>query len=129
MLCLYLSWTFFGGECLISFIDKWIKNNDYKVGDDPVQLDDFNTIFGEKTYKYVVFPLLVIVSLVSLWIIFSRNQHHIPIAWTIGILVMVMLYLVMLRVKNKIAFNVFNEVFKIYLVVMLTIYTQALRKN
>lgn len=126
---IYLSWTIFNGECFISYVDKWMKNKDYKAGDDPAELEDFHEVFGKETYERVVFPLLVMLWAVTNWVIFSRNSQYIPIPWTIGMLILLILYLRILRSKNKSLTSVVNEVFKIYLVAMLTVYIISLAKR
>ena len=70
-----IHWTLLKGECIISLVDKWKKDPDYKMGS-TVDISDIINIFGEKNAKYMWFVCKVMyyIKIVAIYIVLQRNN-------------------------------------------------------
>ena len=77
ILLLVISWTFYDGECPITYYVKKSKNKNYIAGEDSNDLDEIFSSFAsiKNIVKQIIFIsnfLLVI----SLYLVLSRNYNH-----------------------------------------------------
>lgn len=103
-----------------------MQNKDYRAGDNPLELDDYYVIFGRDGQYTILFSILTIMWMVANWIVFARNRKHISIAWTVIMLVLLWSYFLVLRSHNRTLIEVFNEVYKLFIAAMITVYTMNL---
>ena len=76
IILLVTSWTFYDGECIITYYIKKSKNNNYIAGEDSNDLDDIFSSFNQtkNIAKQIIFFsnfLLVI----SLYLVLNRNNY------------------------------------------------------
>ena len=111
---IFLSWTFFEGECCISYYEKKKKNKDYVAGSNNINIDDMFLWLGAE-YKdifYVVLRIFSIASYISIYIVLKRNGY--PNYIIFSYIFMLFLYYVYLRIPN--ISTVYHEFFKVYLI-------------
>jgi hypothetical protein len=66
-----LHWILLDGECIISYLYKKIKNNNYSLGDN-FRNDDFYYVFGN--YKNKVLMIYNLMLLFNIYIVCNRNN-------------------------------------------------------
>jgi len=110
---LLLHWTFFKGECIVSYYLKKIENNDYELGSDFTN-DEYYYILGD--YKYYANIVVSIILIINIYIIGRRNNIKNYIIF-IFILLLQSYILVLSSFTNyNINFQLFNEIIKIFLI-------------
>lgn len=74
-LLIAIHWASLKGECIVSLIDKWEKDPDYKIGSSPRPYDIIDA-FGKKYsgVMSIVWFFLSILRGLSFYIVLSRNQ-------------------------------------------------------
>jgi hypothetical protein len=110
---LLLHWTFFKGECIVSYYLKKIENNNYELGSDFTN-DEYYYILGD--YKYYANIVVSIILIINIYIIGRRNNIKNYIIF-IFILLLQSYILVLSSFTNyNINFQLFNEIIKIFLI-------------
>jgi len=112
---LLLHWTFFKGECIVSYYLKKIKNNEYELGSDFTN-DEYHYILGD--YKKYGIILASIILIINIFIISNRNNINNYIIF-LFILLLQSYILVLSSFTNynkNINFQLFNEIIKIFLI-------------
>ena len=66
-----LHWAFLKGECIISYLYKKMKNNDYEMGSD-IKTDDIEYLCGEYTYYLHLF--FCILTAINIYMLCKRNN-------------------------------------------------------
>lgn len=110
-----LHWTFFKGECLLSYYFKKIENKHYELGLNNTN-DDLDYIFGN--YKLYIIFLIIILFLINIFIISNRNNIE-----KYYIFLFIFMYIFYLcgkqcfKNRNTNAnFQLFNDIMKILLI-------------
>ncbi len=67
-----LSWLLFHDECLISYIDKKIKNPRYILGSDPNNINDIVILFSSKKRYYEFYIINHILRLISIFLVHNK---------------------------------------------------------
>ena len=70
---LALSWMLFKNECLISYTIRKMKDPNYVMGSDAVEMDDFKKLFGPIWAKYVADGLLIFM-FISFFLVSMRSK-------------------------------------------------------
>ena len=106
--------TFFEGECYISYYEKKKKNKDYVAGSNNINIDDMFLWLGPE-YKdifYVVVRVFTIASYISIYIVLKRNGYPNYIIYSY--IFMLFLYYVYLRIPN--ISSLYHNFLKVYLI-------------
>jgi hypothetical protein len=112
---LLLHWTFFKGECIVSYYFKKIQNNEYELGSDFTN-DEYYYILGDYKKYGIVFASIILI--INILIISNRNNIKNYIIF-IFILLLQSYTLVLSFFTNynkNINFQLFNEIIKIFLI-------------
>jgi hypothetical protein len=111
---IFLSWTFFEGECYISYYEKKKKNKDYVAGSNNQNVDDMFLWLGPEYEDifYVLVRVLSIFGYISIYLVLKRNDYPNYIIYSY--ILMYLLYYVYLRIPNISSF--YQNFFKVYLI-------------
>jgi hypothetical protein len=111
---IFLSWTFFEGECCISYYEKKKKNKDYVAGSNNQNVDDMFLWLGPEYEDifYVLVRVLSIFGYISIYLVLKRNDYPNYIIYPY--ILMYLLYYVYLRIPNISSF--YHNFFKVYLI-------------
>ena len=118
VLIVFLSWTFFDGECILSiFYDKW--NN---IQTSAARANDMLVWFGNNVNYYNIFMIITsLVTIFSIWTVFKRND--IPSIVIISLLLLFIIYISLIKIyknyKNNIRFIVVQFINKVYCLFLL----------
>ena len=122
IILLVTSWTFYDGECPITYYVKKSKNKNYIAGEDSNDLDEIFSSFASiknivKQISFISNFLLVI----SLYLVLSRNYNHWYIIFIIPLFTLI--YLMACRyIKQSYKSNlffIFQLIVKIYFILVL----------
>lgn len=69
-----LSWITFKGECIISYISKKYKNNDYKLGENPYNHADISDLFINNISYNIYYYVSIMIYCGSLIIVNNRSK-------------------------------------------------------
>lgn len=89
MYFLLLHWTFFNGECVISYWIKLKNDPDYIPGEDPHK-SEMSDLYANDTLKYIVQTIISVAWIYTLYVVFIRNK--IGILFTTTFLFLYILY-------------------------------------
>ena len=112
---LLLHWTFFKGECIISYYLKKIQNNEYELGSD-FKNDEYYYILGD--YKNYGIILASFVLIINIYIICTRNNIKNYIIFIFILLLQSYIFVLSFftNYNKNINFQLFNEIIKIFLI-------------
>jgi hypothetical protein len=68
-----IHWLFIKGECILSYLYKKIKNNNYKLGTD-FKYDDYYYLFGEN--KNIILNIKNALIFLNIIILYNRNNSY-----------------------------------------------------
>lgn len=115
-----ISWTFYNGECPLTYYIKKINNDNYIAGTESTDIKDMYLAFGSKEIVYYIITISLFMTSISYYLVLKRNNY--PNYIYILLPIMQLLYILSLRIqhknlyKNKI-FLLFQEFFKYYFIV------------
>lgn len=125
IILLIISWTFYNGECLISYYTKKNNDKDYVAGTETSDLQDIYEIFGKNSKNIIdniiIFSLMS--NVISQYIVFSRNEY--PDIISISVPFIYITYCIMLRIK----YSNLNFIQDIYKIVSIIIFLFMLNKE
>lgn len=98
-----LSWTFYNGECLITYYIKKYYDNNYISGKDPTDLKDMYLLFGNKYYTFLIVSSTILINVLSEYIVLKRNGYS--SFEYIGIPLSHLMYTIALRTFKKLYEN------------------------
>ena len=117
-----ISWTFYNGECILTYLIK--KNNDknYIAGTESTDLKDMYLVFGSKEIVYFIITILLFISAISLYLVLKRNNYPYFIYYLFPIFLL--LYTLSLRIQPKklyknTRFLISQHFFKFYFIINL----------
>jgi hypothetical protein len=118
-----ISWTFFTGECPVSYYYKKDKDKNYQAGDESIDLSDMN--FLSKDVLICVITLFCLMHAISIYIVMKRNNYPKYVYYSVPF--MFIFYTLSLRLysSNLRKSNVFlaiQEFVKFYLILILVIF-------
>jgi hypothetical protein len=114
-----ISWTFYNGECPLTYYIKKINNDNYIAGTESTDIKDMYLVFGSKELVYYIITISLFMTSTSYYLVLKRNNY--PNYIYILLPMMQLLYILSLRIqhknlyKNKI-FLLFQEFFKYYFI-------------
>lgn len=123
-LIILISWTFFNGECALSYYIKKKANKNYIAGEESTDIKDMYLLLGSKNIAYFGVTFFTFVNVVSTYIVLKRNNYPSYIYYSFPLLSL--LYTISLRVspinlhENK-TFLFTQEIFKAYFILILLI--------
>lgn len=116
-----LSWTFYNGECLISYYSKKSKNKNYIAGEDISDLNDMYQNFFSRKFVDSTIYICSFVIIISEIIVLKRNNYNKYICYLFPILQLS--YVIFLKIYKKIYQSkillLINEFFKFSFIVIL----------
>jgi uncharacterized membrane-anchored protein len=68
------SWTFYNGECPISYYIKKNRDKNYIAGKESVDLEDMKLIIGSKSVIILITSIIVLLNSTSLYLVMKRNK-------------------------------------------------------
>jgi hypothetical protein len=111
-----ISWTFFNGECMLTYYHKKQQNENYNAGEDCTDLTDMYLLFGSKELVYFVITISIFLNAISEFIVLQRNQFSIYLYTTLPLfhIIYAMLLRTQTNLHNNELFLFIQEIFKIY---------------
>jgi hypothetical protein len=94
-----ISWTFYNGECLLTYLIKKNKNKNYIAGTESTDLTDMYLLFGSKEIIYFIVTFLLFINALSLYLVLKRNNFPYFIYYLIPLFQL--LYTISLRIQYK----------------------------
>lgn len=127
-----ISWTFYNGECLLTYYIKKCENKDYVAGKESVDLKDMYMLFGSKENTYLLVSIFIIINAFSIFIVLRRMGFPQYIYYSLPLLHF--LYAISLRVypynlhENK-YFLISQEIFKFVFIILfiITLYLYSMK--
>jgi hypothetical protein len=115
-----ISWTFYNGECLLTYLIKKNKDKNYIAGKESTDLTDMYLLFGSKEIIYFTVTISLFINMISLYLVLKRNNFPYFIYYPLPLFQL--LYTISLRIdhknlhKNKL-FLISQNFFKIYFII------------
>ena len=128
LLSLFLHWVCLNGECIISYMYKKNKNNNYKPGDDPTNMEDFielSKYISLKTginyiYIYNLILLIMYISIILLFYRFIKYKTIKPVSLLYINIIFLFVYMYNIRkYKNETINKIYSIVLLISIVYMI----------
>ena len=115
---LVISWTFYDGECVVSYYSKKYKDNNYVAGFDTLDLHDIHDIFGKnnKNIMDMLIALSLILNVISIYIVLSRNQYPNIISFMFPFIYAT--YVIFLRIKCN-DYDFVHQIYKFISIILL----------
>lgn len=117
-----ISWTFYNGECVLTYLIKKNKDKKYIAGTESTDLKDMYLVFGSKEIVYLIITISLFINVISLHLVLKRNNFPYFIYYFLPFLQL--LYTISLRIqhsnlhKNNL-FLISQEIFKFYFIINL----------
>jgi len=117
-----ISWTFYNGECVLTYLIKKNKDRNYIAGAESTDLKDMYLAFGSKEIVYLIITISLFINTISLYLVLKRNNFPYFIYYLLPLFQL--LYTISLRIehknlhKNKL-FLISQEIFKYYFIINL----------
>lgn len=127
-----ISWTFYNGECVLTYLIKKNKDKNYIAGTESTDLKDMYLVFGSKEIVYFIVTILLFINVISLYLVLKRNNFPYFIYYPLPLFQL--LYTISLRIehknlhKNKL-FLISQNFFKIYFIINLIYILYITYKN
>jgi hypothetical protein len=123
-----VSWTFYNGECILTYYIKKYYNKTYKSGEEPSDLKDMYLLFGNKDIVDAVVNFFLVIYVISLGIVLYRNKFSKYVYFLLP--TTLLFYTFCLRFFDNLPYNptflllqhAFKLVFIVYLVIVLRKY-------
>ena len=114
-----ISWSFYNGECILTYWIKKYRDPKYIAGVNPTDLEDMYLLLGSKELVYLIMTLGIVLSPFSFYIVFKRN--HFPFYFYFPFCISFLLYNVLLRfISLKKQSNLYNNIQNIFKVIFIT---------
>jgi hypothetical protein len=117
-----ISWTFYNGECVLTYLIKKNKDKNYIAGTESTDLTDMYLVFGSKEIVYFIVTISLFIHAISLYLVLKRNNYPYFIYYFLPFLQL--LYTSSLRIEHKNLhknnlFLISQEFFKYYFIINL----------
>lgn len=115
-----ITWTFYNGECVLTYLIKKNKDKNYIAGKESTDLTDMYLLFGSKEIIYFTVTISLFINMISLYLVLKRNNFPYFIYYPLPLFQL--LYTISLRIehknlhKNKL-FLISQNFFKIYFII------------
>jgi hypothetical protein len=120
-----MSWSFYNGECILTYWIKKYRDPEYTAGVNPTDLADMYLLLGSKELVYLIMSLGIVSSPISFYIVFKRN--HFPFYIYFPYCISFLLYNFLLRfISLKKQGNLYNNVQNIFKVIFTVLFLLAL---
>ena len=86
----FISWTFFDGECLVTYVVKKMENPDYVAGSESTDLTDMELHFDKKSFRAFL-NILGVLNIISI-ILVNRRNGYIPMSLIIILIITKIIY-------------------------------------
>jgi 4-hydroxybenzoate polyprenyltransferase len=128
-----ISWTFYNGECVLTYVIKKIKDKNYIAGTESTDMHDMYLLFGSREIINLLLIIGTILGSISFYIVLKRNDYPNYIYYILPLLLL--LYTSLLRINNKDIYKnkyflVFQEIIKYYVIINLIyiLYLKCIKK-
>lgn len=117
-----ITWTFYNGECVLTYLIKKNKDKNYIAGTESTDLQDMYLAFGSKEFAYFIVTISLFINAISLYLVLKRNNYPYFIYYLFPFFQV--LYTSSLRIqhtnlhKNNL-FLISQEIFKYYFIINL----------
>jgi len=117
-----ISWTFYNGECVLTYLIKKNKNKNYIAGTESTDLTDMYLLFGSKEIVYFIVTISLFINALSMYFVLKRNNFPYFIYYLLPLFQL--LYTISLRIQHKNLYknNLFlisQNFFKFYFIINL----------
>jgi hypothetical protein len=115
-----ITWTFYNGECVLTYLIKKNKDKNYIAGTESTDITDMYLLFGSKEIVYFIVTISLFIYMISLYLVLKRNNFPYFIYYPLPLFQL--LYAISLRIehknlhKNKL-FLISQNFFKIYFII------------
>lgn len=124
-----ISWTFFNGECFITYMIKKYENPKYIAGTDSTDLSDMSYFIDKNIFSFLLI-LFIILNTFSIFLV-NRRNNYISLYLSITVLIVHNIYVLFLRkmMNSKLYyqlgldkifewFQLFTRLFFIYVLIL-----------
>jgi len=94
-----ITWTFYNGECVLTYLIKKNKNKNYIAGTESTDLTDMYLLFGSKEIVYFIVTVSLFINAISLYLVLKRNNFPYFIYYLLPLFQL--LYTISLRIQHK----------------------------
>lgn len=128
-----LSWTFYNGECFITYYYKKQDNTDYIAGEDCTNISDIDDLlFNSKELTFTIITISIFLLAISEFIVLKRNNFSKYLYFSFPLCEII--YTMLLRTQNKLyenkSFLFLQDIFKFYFIIsLLYILITIIRRN
>jgi len=91
----FISWTYFNGECYITYVIKKMEDPNYVAGTESTDLTDMNSQFDKKSFRTFL-DIFVVLNIVSIFLVNQRNGY-LPLSLNIILVITYFVYAIFLR--------------------------------
>ena len=125
-----LHWTFFNGECCVSYIYKRLRYDNYKAGDNLKDNELTSLLHMNPNTVFIMANIHILFVILNVWLIIKRNRIPSMLFALLFLLVGIMFYgsRIFETHKNK-SYQVFLEVMKFILIAFGILALWVLRKR
>jgi len=119
-----LHWTFFTGECFVSYLYKRLKYKDYKAGDN-LNDNELTSLFDMKPRTVAILASIHILFVIfNLWVITQRNRIplYLGITFIILLLAMYISFKTFKHHRTNKSYHLFLEIMK-YIILVFGIFS------
>ena len=121
-----ISWSFYNGECVLTYWIKKYRNPKYVAGEESTNLEDMYLLIGSKEIVSIVMTIGVVLSPISFYIVFKRNQF--PSFIYFPFCISFLMYNIILRILSaKIYPEFFTMVQNIFKVIFTSLFVLSLQ--
>jgi len=98
-----ISWTYYNGECPLTYYIKKQQDNSYIAGEESTDINDMYLLFGSKDIIYTIITITIIFNVISEFIVLKRNNYPAYIYFALPFFHF--LYTLLLRTQSKLYEN------------------------
>jgi hypothetical protein len=91
----FISWTFFDGECYVTYVIKKMEDPNYVAGSESTDLTDMNSQFDKKSFRAFL-DIFVVLNILSIFLV-NRRNGYLPMSLNILLVITYFIYALFLR--------------------------------
>jgi hypothetical protein len=114
-----LSWTFYNGECVLTYYIKKMENPNYIAGSQSTDLTDMYLLVGTKQSTKIIASIGLLLNAISLYIVFNRNGFSNIMSALIASIHLLYITVIRLASISNQYFLIFQQMVKIFFIFIL----------